>query len=89
MLLVDVRDAEGVRHRHLQGRGQHPDQHPRRRTSTRCPRTSRSCSSAAPAGAAARPTTWSSCCKPEMKTYFLNADIKWAKDGSYTIAEIK
>ena len=27
--------------------------------------------------------------RPELKTYFLNANIKWAKDGSYTIAEIK
>jgi rhodanese-related sulfurtransferase len=27
--------------------------------------------------------------KPEMKTYFINANIKWNKDGSYTMAEIK
>ncbi len=24
--------------------------------------------------------------KPELKTAFLDADIKWAKDGSYTIS---
>ena len=24
--------------------------------------------------------------KPEMKTVFLDADIKWAKDGTYTIS---
>jgi hypothetical protein len=23
--------------------------------------------------------------KPEIKTVFLDADIKWAKDGTYTI----
>lgn len=23
--------------------------------------------------------------KPEMKTVFLDADIKWTKDGAYTI----
>lgn len=25
--------------------------------------------------------------KPALKTFFLNADIKWARDGSYTIVE--
>lgn len=25
--------------------------------------------------------------KPELKTYFLNADIKWTREGSYTIVE--
>lgn len=27
--------------------------------------------------------------RPELKTYFLDADIKWSKDGSYAIAEKK
>jgi rhodanese-related sulfurtransferase len=27
--------------------------------------------------------------KPELKTYFINAQIKWAKDGSYSLAELK
>lgn len=27
--------------------------------------------------------------KPDMKTYFINANIKWNKDGSYTMTEIK
>jgi rhodanese-related sulfurtransferase len=27
--------------------------------------------------------------RPELKTYFLDANIKWAKDGSYTMAEIR
>lgn len=27
--------------------------------------------------------------RPELKTYFPNANIKWAKDGSYTMTEIK
>ena len=27
--------------------------------------------------------------KPALKTYFPDADIKWTKDGSYTIVEKK
>jgi rhodanese-related sulfurtransferase len=27
--------------------------------------------------------------KPELKTYFVNATIKWAKDGGYSIADLK
>ncbi len=27
--------------------------------------------------------------RPELKTYFPNANIKWSKDGSYTMTEIK
>ena len=27
--------------------------------------------------------------RPELKTYFMDADIKWTKDGNYTIVEKK